>query len=54
MRALRDGQDVDSLPGHTHADQDTQDKALEVGETVDRVTDHNQNSESPFDPEEGW
>ncbi len=54
VRALRDAQDVDSLQRHTHADQDTQDKATEIAEKIARVTNHAQNGGSAPDPGEGW
>jgi hypothetical protein len=47
-------QNVDSLHGHSHGDQDTEGKTLEVGEVVNYVTDHNPNSGPVLDPGEGW
>jgi hypothetical protein len=55
VRALRDAQDVASLHGHTHAEQNTQDKTLQVRENVACVTDHNQSSVAEiWCREENW
>jgi hypothetical protein len=54
VRDLPDAQDVDSLQGNAHADHDTHDKAIEIGENVHHVADYDDNSGSLPDPGEDF
>ena len=47
VRALRDAQDVDSLEGNAHADQETHEKAIEIGESVYHVADDADDDDVP-------